>query len=241
MVTSISEIKHALYINLEFRRDRRLHVENQLNSVGIRAERFNAVKLADGALGCSMSHLKCLQMAKDKGWDHLLICEDDITFTSPALFIQQFNKFLKNQSEWDVVLLAGNNMPPYKQVGDYCAQVTRCQTTTGYLIKSHYYDALIENIKRGMDMMVKNPDKRKIYAVDKFWFLLQDKDLWFLITPLSVVQREDYSDIEKKTTNYSKLMTDMDKKHLFEQPKLESIMSVFKSSVSSNLNSIRFT
>jgi len=228
MLKSISEIKNALYINLESRTDRNKHVTNQLKLLGIPAERFNAVKLPDGALGCSMSHLRCLQMAKEKGWDHVLICEDDITFTNPGLFVQQLNKFLSKQEKWDVLLLAGNNMPPYKPVEDYCVQVTRCQTTTGYLVKSHYYDKLIDNIKTGMNMLVRNRDMHKIYAIDKYWFLLQDKDLWFLITPLSVVQREDYSDIEKRRTNYTKIMVDLDKKHLFEQPKIENMMNIVK-------------
>ena len=240
MINSISGIEHALYINLASRTDRKQHVENQMKLVGILAERFNAIKLPDGALGCSMSHLKCLQMAKEKGWDHVLICEDDITFTNPGLFMQQMNKFLSKQENWDVVLLAGNNMPPYKQVEDYCVQVTRCQTTTGYLVKSHYYDKLIDNIKTGMNMLVRNRDMHKVYAIDKYWFLLQDKDLWFLITPLSVVQREDYSDIEKRRTNYTKIMVDLDKKYMFEQPKIENMMNLIKPGGGTSLKKMGF-
>jgi GR25 family glycosyltransferase involved in LPS biosynthesis len=240
MLTSISDIKHALYINLAARVDRKQHVENQMKLIGIPIERFNAIKLPDGALGCSMSHLKCLQMAKEKGWDHVLICEDDIKFTNPGLFIAQLNKFLTLQKKWDVVLLAGNNMPPYKTIEDYCVQVSRCQTTTGYLVKSDYYDTLINNIKTGMNMLVRNKDKHKIYAVDKYWFLLQDKDLWFLITPLSVVQREDYSDIEKRRTNYTKTMVDLDKKHLFEKPKVENMMNIVKPVSSGGLTKLSF-
>jgi len=228
MVSAVSEIKHAFYINLESRPDRKVHVESQLRLVGISAKRFNAIKLANGALGCSMSHLKCLQMAKENEWPHVLICEDDITFTNPGLFIKQCNKFLSKQKNWDVVLLAGNNMPPYFPIEDYCVKVTRCQTTTGYLVKRHYYDILIDNIKTGISMLIKNQDKHKIYAVDKYWFLLQDRDAWFLITPLSVVQREDYSDIEKRRTNYTGVMVDLDKKYMFVQPKIENMLNIAK-------------
>jgi glycosyl transferase family 25 len=228
MLKSILDIKHAVYINLESRPDRQRHVENQLKLLGVPIQRFNAIKLANGALGCSMSHLKCLQIAKEQAWDHVLICEDDITFMNPPLFIRQLNKFLDARNTWDVVLIAGNNMPPYKPIEDYCVQVTRCQTTTGYLVKSHYYDTLIDNIKTGINMLVRNPDLHKVYAIDKFWFLLQDKDLWFLITPLSVVQREDYSDIEKRRTNYTRHMVDLDKKYMFEKPKVESMMNIIK-------------
>ena len=93
---SITDIKHAFYINLLTRPDRKQHVETQLNMLGITAERFNAIKLPNGALGCSMSHLKCLEMAKANSWPHLLIVEDDIKFLNPQLFKSQLNLFLSN-------------------------------------------------------------------------------------------------------------------------------------------------
>jgi hypothetical protein len=37
-----------------------------------------------------------------------------------------------------------------------------------------------------------------------------------LITPLTVTQREDYSDIEKRSTNYSHLMLDLNKEAFFK-------------------------
>ena len=110
----MENINHILYINLESRGDRKIHVEKQLKSIGLRGNRFNAIKLLNGAIGCSMSHLRCLQFAKEQRWDHLLIVEDDIDFLNPKLFKTQFDKFLNNQKDWDVVLLAGNNLPPYE-------------------------------------------------------------------------------------------------------------------------------
>jgi glycosyl transferase family 25 len=146
-MNSINDIKYAFYINLDSRPDRKAHVENQMNKIGITANKFKAIKLPNGALGCSMSHLKLLETAKQNEWSHILIVEDDILFTDTTLFIKQFNKFLSNHILWDVVLIAGNNMPPYNNVDDSCVKVTKCQTTTGYLDKSHYYDTLIHNFK----------------------------------------------------------------------------------------------
>jgi len=211
----MEEITHAFYINLESRLDRKIHVENELKKVGINAERFNAIKMKNGAIGCSMSHLKCLQIAKEKGWPHLLIVEDDIEFTNQGLFKKKFDKFLKTQENWDVVLLAGNNMPPYEEVGDYCVKISRCQTTTGYMVNGHYFDTLIENIKTGIQLLMREPQNHRMYAVDKYWFQLQQKDNWYLITPLTVIQKQNYSDIENRVTNYSNVMLDLDKKIFF--------------------------
>lgn len=212
MIHNLSNIKHTIYINLEHRVDRKIHVEDQLKKIGIiNAERFNAIKLKNGALGCSMSHLKCLEMAKKSGWDHVMILEDDITFLDPEVFVKQFNEFLSIHKVWDVVLIGGNIVPPYQTVDSTCVKVSKCQTTTGYIVRSHYYDILIENIRNGVNHLLKEPEKHIIYAIDKYWFTLQQQHLWYLIIPLTVTQREDYSDIEKRPTNYTRVMIDLDK------------------------------
>ena len=210
-MNSITDIKHAFYINLPSRPDRKQHVETQLKSIGINAERFNAIKMKNGAIGCSMSHLKIIETAKANNWEHVLIVEDDILFTDPNLFVQQFNTFLSKHKDFDVTLIAGNNLPPYKRIDDSCVQVTHCQTTTGYIVQKHYYDVLIKNYKDGILCLMKEPANHFIYAIDKYWFNLQGIHKWYLITPLSVTQREDYSDIEKRPTNYTPSMIDLDK------------------------------
>jgi len=212
---SIENINNVFYINLESRVDRKQHVEEQLSKIGFSYTRFNAIKLKDGAVGCSISHLKCLEMARRNNWDHIMIVEDDILFLNPELFKNQLNKFLKNHKTFDVLLIAGNNMPPYQKIDDSCVKVYRCQTTTGYIVQRHYYDTLINNIREGVRKLMNNPVLHHQYAIDKYWFKLQEKDNWYLITPLTVTQREDYSDIEKRHTNYTKVMVDLDKEWMF--------------------------
>jgi glycosyl transferase family 25 len=217
-VTSLEDIKNAFYINLDHRTDRKEHVTGQLTNLGLQGfERFNAIKMENGAVGCSMSHLKILQTAVQNNWDHVLIVEDDITFLDLALFKANFETFLqRNGNNWDVILFAGNNMPPYDTIDDVCIKVKRCQTTTGYLVNGHYIKKLMENVKMGLTQLMYKPASHAMYAIDKFWFVLQAVDKWYLIIPPTVVQREDYSDIEKKRTNYQKIMMDLDKKEMFD-------------------------
>jgi hypothetical protein len=219
-----SGITHALYINLDTRADRRAHVEAQLASLkdhglsNLAAERFNAIKHAtNGAIGCSMSHLRCILLAKERGWDHVLVCEDDVLFTNVPLFLKQLSAFMATVPKWDVLLLAGNNIPPYRVVNDACVQVGTCQTTTAYIVRAHYYDALIANYRAGIHLLMRNPLQKINYAIDRYWFELQKRDRWFLITPLSVVQREDYSDIEQRVTNYGHMMLDLNKEQLMRR------------------------
>ena len=215
---SIDAIKNIFYINLETRVDRRNSIETQLPQVGFHHfERFKAIKLENGRVGCTLSHIKCLELAKERSYDHVLICEDDTYFLDPPLFKKQLNKFMAKGHKWDVVILAGNNVPPYQRIDDTCISVSRCQTTTCYLVAGHYFDTLLTNYKEGLQKLLREPGRHVDFAIDKYWMKLQEKDNWFLITPLTVVQREDYSDIEGRRTNYMYMMTDLDKPHLFRR------------------------
>lgn len=214
-ITKIEDIKNIFYINLEARTDRRANVETQLPRIGLTTfERFNAVKTKNGLVGCCLSHIKCLELAKKRGYDHILISEDDILFLDPDLFVKQLNTFLANKHKWDVVIFAGNNVPPYERIDDSCIAVSSCQTTTCYLVAGHYIDTLIANFKEGLSKLLLEPERHIDYGLDKYWFKLQRKDNWFLITPLTVVQREDYSDIQNKRTNFMRHMVDIDKQYL---------------------------
>ena len=217
-INSINDIKNIFYINLKHRKDRKEHIEQQLKNIGLtNFERFDAIKLQNGRVGCSMSHLKCLNLAKERKYEYVLICEDDATFLNPSLFINQINKFFKNKRvhNWDVLLLGGNNIPPYKQIDETCIRVSHCQTTTCYLVNGHYFDTLIENIKQGINNLIREPENSRSYAIDMYWLNLQKKHIWLLIVPLSVIQREDYSDIEQRNTKYQSMMLDLNKECLF--------------------------
>ena len=79
-LTNFEDILNIFYINLEHREDRRAHVLNQLEIMGMKdkSKRFNAIKMIDGAIGCSMSHLRILKYALENKLDHILIIEDDL-------------------------------------------------------------------------------------------------------------------------------------------------------------------
>jgi len=202
---------NVIYINLDERTDRRVNAEKEFKKIGIDSPtRFKAIKLANDALGCSMSHLKCLDLAKTNNFDNILICEDDIEFLDPELFLSQLKKFMESNDRWDVVLIAGNNMIPYAPVNETCIKIYNCQTTTGYIVKKSYYDTLIQNYKEGISKLLKDPTNND-YKIDKYWLNLQRIHKWYLIIPLTIVQREDYSDIEKKVTNFKTYMLNYNK------------------------------
>lgn len=225
---SVSDITNVEYINLDHRTDRKMQVEDELRRIGLLdiAFRFPAIQMKDGRVGCTMSHIKCLEKAKKNNLDHLVLIEDDIQFTNPSLFMNNLNKFLSLGIDWDIILIAGNNVPPHTPVDDCAVKVNSCQTTTGYIVNGHYFDTLIENMKEGLNKLLHDPKNHFHYAVDKYWFNLQKRDKWFLITPLSVTQRQGYSDIEKRETNFTHAMLDLDKVELMRRYAMRTFVDV---------------
>ena len=93
-------------------------------------------------------------------------------------------------------------------------------------MKNHYYDTLIENMKEGVKKLLNEIENKQQYALDIYWKQLQVRDNWFMIVPPTVIQYEDYSDIEGRHVNYRGLMTDLDKEWLFQQQYIHKMSSV---------------
>jgi GR25 family glycosyltransferase involved in LPS biosynthesis len=205
-------LENVYYINLEDRKDRKELVESELIKLNWKYERFNAIRLKDGRVGCSMSHLKLLEMAKTKNLEYIVIVEDDIQFTKPEQYnymLSEFNKFMKKyEGEYDVLLLAGNLRPPVAHVSNLIYRISKSWTTTGYIVKRHYYDTLIQNIKEGINLLMKQPAIKGMYEIDSYWQKLQAKDRWYILAPRTVTQRPNFSTIENRYTDYNHLMLD---------------------------------
>jgi len=211
------KLENIYYIHLLSRIDREKHMKEQFHLLGWEGEQVKAVEMQDGRVGCTLSHIKCLNMAIEKNLDYIVILEDDIHFLNPPEFLKNLEKCWNTLTNWDVILIGGNNINTYTKINESCVKIKNTQTTIGYIVKNHYFSTLLENIKKGLYLLVKNPHLAIYYAIDKYWFHLQEKDNWYLITPLSVTQLAGYSDIEKKETNYTNMMLTLDKSYLYNR------------------------
>ena len=212
-------LQYTLFINLDDRTDRLQHVTEELHKILVDGQRVPAKKTANGALGCTLSHIKCIELAKERKYPHVFICEDDITFLQPSVFMDSLRKFQDSSysENFDVLIVGGNNCPPFEKIDDYAIRVSNCQTTTGYIVREHYYDTLIHNFKESASNLLRNQDRIKEFAIDIFWKRLQSCGNWYMIVPATVVQYENYSDIENRRVNYEYLMTDIEKKWLLNR------------------------
>lgn len=200
--------KNHFYINLEKRVDRKIHMENELKKLGIdQPNRFNAIETSWGIVGCGLSHLKVVELAKQNDWNWVCIFEDDLQITDVDLLKSRVSDLINKN--FDILLLSGNNFKPFINY-DKFIKVNRCYTTGAYIIKKHYYDTYIENLRESIELLLKYKN-RDLYSLDVYTQKLQQRDNWWLIKPICAIQKPDYSDIENVNVNYTDLMTEYNK------------------------------
>ena len=198
--------QNHFYINLSEREDRKQNAIEQLSKLGIVPNRMGAIKTEMGIVGCALSHLRCIQEAKIKGYPYVCIFEDDIIIKNENLLIKKVKKLINE--DFDVLMLSGNNFRPFEEHDDYI-KVTKCFTTGAYIIKEHYYDTWLNNLNEGIKLLLQTKDRD--YSLDAYNHKLQREDKWWLITPICCYQMPDYSDIEYKEVDYMSMMLNYDK------------------------------
>jgi hypothetical protein len=198
-------MNNHFYINLENRPERNLDTIVELKKLGIKKpNRFNAIKHEIPLVGCAKSHMGCLEKAKELNWDYVIIFEDDIKIEGKQKIIEKFNKFIKY--DFDVLYLGcWNYLAPIKVERDL-ARVIKASCLHAYIVKSHYYDTLINNLKEGIELKLKDPNNGK-YNNDEWIGELQLKDRWYCITPVHITQKDGYSDNFNEIRNYSKVIS----------------------------------
>lgn len=191
-------IEKVVYINLDERVERKLHVQRELLKVFpvTKIQRFSAIKnTKNGGIGCSMSHIAVLEKAKQEGWANVLIVEDDFTWSNFEEGSSVCSKLLSNT--YDVIVLTGT----YIQFTPETYRLQSCQTTTAYIVHSSYYDTLLANYKEGVRLLQETGQYTK-YALDQYWKSLQTKDIWYIVYPIMGFQLPGFSDIESKYVDY---------------------------------------
>lgn len=203
---------NILYINLAYRTDRDRALRKNLEKYGFdkkKVHRIDAVLNTQcGHIGCGESHIKAINLAIANKWDKVLILEDDFLFERPTRVVKTTLENL-DAIKWDVVLLAAGFKIVNSCSYSFLKRVKSCTTTSGYIVKSHYYKTLLKNFEDAVRIMknelnehlkklklTKSPFTKLNYctAIDQYWDLLQKKDVFYLCDPVLGEQYGGYSD-----------------------------------------------
>jgi glycosyl transferase family 25 len=183
----------VFYINLDRRTDRRREIEGELEGMGLSGERFAGIAATPGIVGCGLSHLAVLRLARDRGLKNVLILEDDFQFVvSKEQFWTRVGDFFERGIPYDVLMLS-YSIQASQPIDDLIMRIEEADTASAYIVNACFYDALIELYEEAMPQLAAT-GKHWIWANDQIWKRLQPTSRWFATTLRLGKQRASYSD-----------------------------------------------
>lgn len=197
------EFPNILVINLDDRPERWDGIQKSFDGWPS-LERVSAVKASPGWKGCAKSHIKCIKIAKERGYPWVLILEDDCEVKADSL--ERFRELLpylwEMKSAWDIFLGGCTNAhaiklitrsPPILQMTGLCAHFYICNSTV--------YDTIIEQYKPS--------NEANIVEIDLYY---KNTLRLFSTTPHLAIQKPGKSDNEEEDVNYTPHFTNAEAK-----------------------------
>lgn len=217
----MNTIDNILCINLESRKDRWSECVEQFKKLNIEnlVQRYPSVLNKIGILGCTMSHVNCIKIAKEKKYKNVLILEDDVVFNTDIFYdvlIKTFNQLDSNNLKYDMVYLGGNlRGHDNKLIDKNLAKIVFAKTTHAYIINSTIYEYIIDTYSK-IDWndeylwSQQNPNRMNIDV----WYInnIQKLGNTYGTYPAIADQRPSYSDLLKQqcdyklSTNYNEIL-----------------------------------
>lgn len=195
---------HIFCLTLDRRPDRRLQAEQEFEKHGILNVEFisgvdgkeltipdvlstDGLKVSPGDLGCTLSHLKIIQLAKERKYKSVLIFEDDVELKTEFINAGTYITYIP--PDWQMIYLGGDDIIVNHLVNNFFRRTFGVNTTHAYAIKSDSYDLAIDALS-------------KHEKVDLTLRTIHDKIPTYICSPKLASQRDGFSDILEKETKY---------------------------------------
>jgi GR25 family glycosyltransferase involved in LPS biosynthesis len=199
----IEQIDKIFCINLESRTDRKQRCEQIFKQFNLNVDFFPAIdgktidniksKIKPGHVGCCLSHRELYKKIKNSNWKTVLVLEDDVEFDPN--FVNLFEQYYKEvPNDWNLLYFGGNhNNISKKMISQHVHKLIKTYTTHCYLINTKCVNILLNEF-----------DESRIYdqEVDVHLSNVQKQIPCYGFYPHLAWQRESFSDIELKNTNY---------------------------------------
>lgn len=206
----MDNIDAIIYINLKHRTDRNEHILKEIQKICTdqsKIHRIDAIYIIDnGALGCSMSHIKAFEyILQHPEWNNCLIVEDDFTFISQNINENNniISLFFNDFPDFDCCNLEFNhNRVNYENtLTDNVKRVFYSLSSSAYIVSKDFLPKILENFKEAVNDRINNGNSHN-NCLDVHWSKLMKISNWYIINPALGYQYNNYSDIEKQITHY---------------------------------------
>jgi len=196
------------YINLDIRPDRNDEFIQEIQKIDFPSDKIIRVpaihKKSMGALGCTLSHIKTINMFIQSGKEHCIIFEDDFIFDPTNIDrVPEMISNLFTQVQFDICMLSGNIIKSHPTKYPFLKKVEEGLTSSGYILSKYFAPTLLKNLKESSHLLEHNYEEPELYALDAYWINLQPISNWYVFEPKLGLQRVSYSDIEKEVKDYN--------------------------------------
>jgi GR25 family glycosyltransferase involved in LPS biosynthesis len=207
----MNTLDNIVCINLDSREDRWSECLKEFKNLNIESlvQRYPAVPSKIGILGCTMSHVNCIKIAKEKKYKNVLILEDDVVFNTDIFYdvlIKTFNQLDSNNLKYDMIYLGANlRGHDNKLIDKNLAKIVSAKTTHAYIINSSIYDYIIDAYSKidWNDEYLWNHQNPNRMNIDT-WYInnIQKRGNTYGTYPAIADQRPSYSDLTKQHSDY---------------------------------------
>jgi GR25 family glycosyltransferase involved in LPS biosynthesis len=196
---------HIFCINLAERTDRLALCKAEFEKHGLIVQRFEGIQRTlrerqgkallstkFGEEGCLLSHLALLELMVEKGWQRMLILEDDVEFREDFQWLFE-NAVLdgKVPEDWDMLYLGAHNFTKPIPINDVVSRCTRSYTTSSYAVT-------LSAAKRLIPLLRASTKQVDVTYVEK----AQPQMNAYVFYPWIACQRDGYSDIQDREVQY---------------------------------------
>ena len=196
----------AKVINLSERTDRKQEYEREFARIGINAERFEAYTGDNRHLAFNKSQYYCLKECVEKGYNKILILEDDVEFKNCDHLPQAFNEL---PEDWDILYLGANiNGTHLERYSTHLFKLRNSFTTHAVAYSNKMAKWIIENFPFYTDEY----EKEGLIIYDEWLRVnVQEQFKCFLVFPMVAWQRRSFSDIWQNDADYTRCFDDGNK------------------------------
>lgn len=199
--SGLARLDGVRVINLRSRPDRLASALAEFERLGIeRADRFEAISDDNRALGCSISHTRCLEEMLARGWDNMLVCEDDVEFLLDRRRLDALVDAFLDDPRAEVVCLAYFvwQSRPYNRL---FLRGLSVQTAACYIVKRCVASELLETWHHGIEQL-RRGGSPALYIADRSWAAIQQGHVFLVPIIRAARQRTSYSDLEGRIVTY---------------------------------------
>ena len=208
-------INNILCISLEECVLRREQILVQARKFGLEIEFVIVKRNPVPHRGCAESHLKCIQIAKDRNLDFICILEDDCLFVDDRMENAFKSEPISIPSGWEIVFLGYNALRAYP-VASHLMKLIISFAAHAYIVHSRIYDEILDgyrsqwyNIPEMYD--IEQYDHDLLYGkeiIDVFYakYICHRRGQCYGIYPILATQSPNESSITGAFVDYTKIL-----------------------------------